>query len=443
MRVPRGRALVCAATCWALLSVMVGGAARAGGDSSGLRHPSTSSPNILLIISDDQAWSDFSPQLMPSVYADLVSQGVLFKRAYVNTSLCCPSRAQILTGLYEHNTGVDTNDTPLGRPTIVQALHDRGYRTMLAGKYLNSWPCNPRPEFDRWVCVGTPEPSTYSLPDPYMNVDGTWIHFTGYQPDILANQASDFIAQTPANQPFFVMYSPTTPHLPADDPRYDGMTVHPPRGGNFNVNTMNNGTPRYARRTALTPDEIAVSDQNYTDMAHSVRSLDDAVGNLVNSLGDRSRDTLVVYLSDNGYLFGEHRRVGKNDPWEESVRVPMVVRYPALLSTDRSFASNALVHNVDISATIAEIAHIPWQADGQSFLPVLERKKRTVRSAALVEACRGPSYGSLPCSGLVYDGGRVDTPGFEGIVTGRYKYIEYDDGSQLLIDLKRDPLELH
>src|SRR5207244_13374500 len=113
------------------------------------------------------------------------------------------------------------------------------------------------------------------------------------------------------------------------------------------------------------------------------------------------------------------------------------------LPTHRSFASNALVQNVDISATIAEIAHIPWQADGQSFLPVLERKKRTVRSAALVEACRGPSYGSLPCSGLVYDGGRVDTPGFEGIVTERYKYVEYDDGSRLLIDLKRDPLELH
>src|SRR6266496_2333704 len=111
-------------------------------------------PNILVLISDDQAWSDFSPTLMPAVYSQLVDQGVLFKRAYVNTSLCCPSRSQILTGLYEHHTGVDTNTVPLERPTIVEALHGSGYRTMLAGKYLNSWPCTPRAEFDRWACVG-------------------------------------------------------------------------------------------------------------------------------------------------------------------------------------------------------------------------------------------------------------------------------------------------
>src|SRR6185295_13252925 len=104
-------------------------------------------PNILLLVSDDQAWSTFSRDLMPSVYGQLVDQGVLFKRAYVDTSLCCPSRAQILTGLFERHTGVDANAVPLERPTFVQALHDKGYRTMLAGKYLNSWEtCGPRPE---------------------------------------------------------------------------------------------------------------------------------------------------------------------------------------------------------------------------------------------------------------------------------------------------------
>ena len=150
-------------------------------------------PNILLLISDDQAWSDFTPALMPSVYAQLVDQGVLFKRAYVNTSLCCPSRSQIITGLYEHHTGVDTNTVPLERPTIVEALHDVGYRTMLAGKYLNSWPCTPRPEFDRWACVGTPLPSTYSMIDPLINVDGEWASYQGYQTDILADQLVSFV----------------------------------------------------------------------------------------------------------------------------------------------------------------------------------------------------------------------------------------------------------
>jgi arylsulfatase A-like enzyme len=417
-----------------------GPSAQAAG-SQGRTEGAKPRPNILLLISDDQAWSAFDRTLMPSVYGQLVDQGVLFKRAYVNTSLCCPSRAQILTGLYEHHTGVDANEIALDRPTFPQALHDSGYRTMLAGKYLNSWPCDPRAEFDQWVCVGTPEPSTYTLVDPLMNVNGQWRHFTGYQPDILAGMASDFIQQTPADRPFFVMYAPTTPHLPADDPRYEDMDVQPPRGGSFNANTLTRGAPQYARRQSLTPEEIQTSDDRYVPMARSVRGLDDSIGSLLGSLGGRSRDTLVIFISDNGFLYGEHRRFGKNDPWEESVNVPMVVRYPAVLPVDQSFVSRALVQNVDLAATITDLAGIRWGADGRSFVPILQRKVRTVRTAALIEHCRGVSKGATSCSGLTFEGGKVMTPGFQGIVTERYKYIEYDDGSTQLIDLKHDPLE--
>ncbi len=287
-----------------------------------------------------------------------------------------------------------------------------------------------------------PEPSTYSLVDPYMNVDGEWQRFSGYQPDILAAKAEDFIADTPSSRPFFVMYAPTTPHIPADDPRYDSMPVSPPRGRSFDVNTMTPSTPKYARRPAFTPAEIATSDQKYVAMAHATRSLDDAVGSLVTSLGDRSRDTIVIYLSDNGFLYGEHRRFGKTDPWEESVKVPMVVRYPAVHAEDRPVVSEALVQNVDIAATVADLAGFHWTADGTSFLPVLQGGKRDVRSAALIENCRGVSRGQLACSGLTFEGGTADAPGFEGIVTDRYKYVEFDDGSRQLIDLKTDPNEL-
>ena len=423
----------------ALLPATAGGsAALAAGAQT-----SPSRPNILLIISDDQAWSTFSRKLMPSVFSDLVDQGVLFKRAYDNTSLCCPSRSEILTGLYEHNTGVDANDVSLTRPTLPMALHDQGYRTGLFGKYLNSWPCTPRPEFDQWACTSTAELSTLSLIDPNVNVNGTWQHMTGYEPDIFSSMASDFIASTPTDQPFFIMYSPTSPHLPADDPTYDSMPVTPPRGPAFNANTMTKGTPRFARRPPLTAEEIATSDAHYTSMAHTVRSLDDAVGRMVDSLGSRAQNTVVVYLSDNGFLYGEHRRTGKNDAWEESVNVPMIVRYPAALPTDQAFTSDALVQNVDIAATIADIIGIPWGADGQSFLPVMERKRRSVRKAALIEQCRGASRGALDCTGLNYDGGRVQTPGFQGIVTSNYKYVEFDDGTTQLINLKRDPHEFH
>ena len=396
---------------------------------------------MLLIVSDDQAWSTFSRELMPSVYGQLVDQGALFRRAYVNTSLCCPSRAQILTGLYEHDTGVDANQVPLERPTFPMALHDSGYRTMLAGKYLNSWPCNPRPEFDRWACIGGTETANESLLDPKINVDGTWARFPGYQPDVLASLATEFIAATPVDQPFFVMYAPKSPHLPADDPRYAELPVTPPRGATFNENTMTPGTPQYARRQGLTPSEIKTSDADYIRMAHATRSLDDAVGTLLGSLGSRAQNTIVIYMSDNGYLYGEHRRFGKNDPWEESVNVPLVIRYPAVLPIDQPVVSHALAQNVDLAPTILQLAGIPWGADGRSLLPILSGERSGVRTAALLEHCRGATRWVSTCSGLTFNGGKSDTPGFEGIVTARHKYLEYDDGSKQLIDLKLDPLE--
>jgi arylsulfatase A-like enzyme len=399
-------------------------------------------PNILVIISDDQAWSDFSPALMPRVFSDLVGQGALFKRAYVNTSLCCPSRSQILTGLYEHHTGVDTNIVPLDRPTIVQALHDVGYHTMLAGKYLNSWPCAPRAEFDRWACVGTPEPSTYSMIDPLINEDGAWRRYAGFQTDILASQVVDFIHATPHSQPFFAMYSPTTPHLPSDDPRYDSMPVTPPRAASFDENTLVDSAPMYERRPPLTTGEIAGADGRFTKMAHGVRSLDDSVGTILDGLGDRAQNTIVIYLSDNGFLFGEHRRFGKTDAYEESVRVPMVIRYPVMLAATDAFASHALVSNVDIAPTLAELAGFPWQADGRSLVRVLNGSAGSVRAALLIEHCQGVSLGSVPCSGLSFYAHQSRAGGYVGVVTSRYKYVRYDDGDRQLFDLETDPAEL-
>jgi arylsulfatase A-like enzyme len=435
--------LVSVAMLSALLPLATAGSpALAGGIASTKAAAPNANPNVLLIVSDDQAWSTFSRDLMPSVYSELVDQGVLFERAYVNTSLCCPSRAQIVSGLYEHNTGVDQNDVQMTRPTMPMALHDAGYRTMLAGKYMNSWPCDPRAEFDRWACVATPEISSLSLIDPVVNVDGVWQTKTGYEPDVLGEMASDFIKDTPADQPFFVLFAPTSPHLPADDNRYADMPVSPPRGPAFDVNTMTAATPQYSRRPPLTKEEIATSDDHYTSMAQATRSLDDAVGSLLGSLGDRAQDTIVIYLSDNGFLYGEHRRTGKNDAWEESVNVPMVVRYPAALPANRAFVSDALVQNVDLAPTILDAVGIPWGGDGQSFLPVIERKKRTVRTAALIEHCRGVSRGIPECSGYSTNGARIMTPGFQGVVTERYKYVEFDDGSRQLIDLMKDPYEL-
>ena len=192
----------------------------------------------------------------------------------------------------------------------------------------------------------------------------------------------------------------------------------------------------------MSSGEVAASDERFVKMSHDVRSLDDGMRTVLNSLGDRSRDTLVIYLSDNGYLFGEHRRFGKTDAYEESVRVPMIIRYPALLPAGATFASQALVSNVDIAPTIAQLAGIPWRADGRSLVPLIDRSARSVRSALLIEHCQGESSETTQCSGLSFVAHETQAAGFVGVETSRYKYVRYVNGDLELFDLKHDPYEL-
>jgi arylsulfatase A-like enzyme len=397
-------------------------------------------PNVLVILTDDQAWSTFNRALMPTVFDRVVDRGALFTRAYVNTALCCPSRAQILTGLYGHSSGVDWNTAPLTHPTIVHALQDAGYRTMLAGKYLNSMPCDPRPEFDQWVCTGD-EKAHYTLLDPLLNVNGTWTKFTGHTTDIQASFVKDFIASTPTDRPFFVLYSPTSPHLPANDGRCSSLSVPRLRDAAFNEETRTSGKPRYVRRPPLSTSEIAWADRQLQLMTRAVRCLDGSIATILNSLGERETDTLVFFLSDNGYLYGQHRRWEKDVPYEEAVRVPLAVRYPALLPTAAPFASAALVQNVDVPATIADVAGIPWRADGKSLVPLLRRQVTSLRDAVLIEHCMGRTY---PCPGKDVGSpwGQLYVPSFSGVVTPAYKYVEYVTGEKELYVRADDPSEL-
>jgi len=401
-------------------------------------HPST--PNVLVLLSDDQAWSTFNRTLMPAVYSKLVDQGVLFDRAYVNTAQCCPSRSEILTGLYQHHTGVTGNQTPFDRPTIVDALHDRGYRTMLAGKFLNSMPCTPRPEYDRWACTSVGQ-SDYSLQNPTINLDGTWIQRPGFTTDILGNYLSDFIDATPADRPFFALYSPTSPHLPANDPRYSSMPISVYRPPSYDQETRSPSLPAYLRRPPLTADERYGVDLKHQVMSQAVRALDDSVSDILTRLGSRMNDTLIVYLSDNGYLYGEHRRWEKDVPYEESVGVPMVVRYPSLHPASDPVVSHALVSNVDIAPTIAALVGFPWGADGRSFLPLLSGEANAIRQAVLIEGCQpNPWF----CPGNEPGFGSLRTvPAMWGVVTAGAMYAVYQSGEKELYDLRADPYELN
>ena len=394
-------------------------------------------PNILLIISDDQPTRLFDRELMPETFSRLVDQGARFDRAYVNTPLCCPSRAQIFSGLRGHHTGVDVNSIPLTRPTIIQGLQDAGYRTILGGKYLNSMPCTKPPGFDRWACVG-PGIDGYTMVNPKTNVDGTWRDLTGYSTDLQADFIADVVNTTPTSTPFFAVYSPTTPHLPANDPRCASMPVTFTPSGAYDQEMQTTDTPGYLRRPPLSSAERAQVEDEYVRMARAVRCLDGSIGRLLSRIESRS-NTAVFFVSDNGYLYGEHRRYQKTAPYEEAVRVPLAVRYPAWI--DQAIRTPALTENIDITATVAELAGVPWAGDGVSLGPLLRRETSSVRNEVLIEHCQGAT---APCPWTAFqftNDPQLAIPGSWGIVAGQHKYLEYETGERQLFDLLLDPGE--
>ena len=398
-------------------------------------------PNVVVLLSDDQAVSLFDRRLMPNVYSQLIDRGANFTRGYVNVSQCCPSRASILTGLYAHNTGVDSNMISLdaqvpARPTIATALHAAGYRTMLAGKYLNSESCEPRPGWDEWVC-GT----KVTQVDPQLNVNGRTVQRHGYTTDIVGSFAIDFIERNrDPDHPFFLYYAPKTPHLPANDKRAVSLAVPPYRPPSYDALPNHLSRPAWTRIPPLSGHVRQQIQARHRSMTRQIPPLDDVIGRILKEIGDRAANTLVVFLSDNGFLYGEHRLSDKNAPYEESVRVPFVVRFPEVLPAERHFTSDALVSNVDVAPTIMEAAGIPWEADGHSLLPILDGRRDGVRDALLIEWCKARDKGPCPPGEFLLVG--VTIPPFYGIETDRFVYVHYATEERELYDLRSDPYEM-
>jgi N-acetylglucosamine-6-sulfatase len=407
--------------------------------------PPSGAPSFLVLLTDDQSSRLFTRDLMPQLFSRIVDRGANFTRAYVNVPLCCPSRASILTGLAARHTGVENNTEPLhrgelARPTFARALFEAGYRTMMAGKYLNSEPCHPRLGWDRWVCGGR------SHVDPTLNIDGTSMLLDGFTTDILADHVIDFI-RDPASRdrPFFVYYSPKSPHGPTDDPRARDRPFTYPSVPSMDAQPDPAAIPAWARRPPLDEAQKAFVARLATGMAQQLPPLDANIGRILDALGPRAENTVVIFLSDNGFLYGEHRLGAKGMPYEEAVRVPFAIRYPKLLPAGDAFASDALVSSLDVAATIMDLAGVEWGGDGRSLVPLLSRRSENVRDAVLFEWCRTGRERCVQAQQQIREeletGGHVPPP-YWGIETDRYVLIEYDKGEAELYDLRTDPFQL-
>jgi N-acetylglucosamine-6-sulfatase len=369
---------------------------------------------------------------------------VRFTRAYVSDPLCCPSRATILTGRYAHGTHVYSNDQrlptggwrafrPRERSTVATWLHAAGYRTALVGKYLNGYPGGPVPPgWDRWFAFATP-PDYYNYT---VSDDGVSRTFgsrpSDYATDVLARRAVGFIRSVPAGQPLFLEFAPYAPHVPSTPPRRYLHTVpvtsswHPP---NFNEANVSDKPAWLRRRPPFDAPDVARIDRDWAKQAEALRAVDDAVDAIIGALraSGRLSQTLVVFTSDNGTELGSHRYLPKEVPYEESVRVPLVVRYDPLTAPLAGTSSRKLVVNIDYAPTFAATAGVAAPgAEGRSFLPLLRDPSAAFRSSFLLEHIRG----------------RSPIPAYCGVVTQTKKLVEYSTGERELYDLAGDPFEL-
>ena len=389
-------------------------------------------PNVVLIVTDDQRWDTLSA--MPTVQSELVGKGVTFSNAFVVNPLCCPSRASILTGRYSHSTGVYRNGD-LKRfddsSTLATWLRGAGYRTAFLGKYLNTYRGSyVPPGWLRWRAF-TPA-NAVNFFDYQLNVDGAISMFGSapedYSTDVLAARAETFIRSS--SKPFFLVLAPFAPHRPATPaPRHSAAFpgLEPWRPASYDEADVSD-KPGYIGSSGPVADPSALDDFRRSQL-QSLLAVDEAVGRALEALEDTGRleNTVIVYTSDNGFLWGEHRLTGKQAPYEESIRVPFVVRYDAEIGAPRT--DGRLVANIDIAPTITDLAGISrGGVNGRSLRPLWRGAPVSWRRQLLVESARtGPNP-------LV--------PGYCAVRGRKYAYVAYETREEELYDLATDPGQL-
>jgi N-acetylglucosamine-6-sulfatase len=326
-------------------------------------------PNVIVIMTDDQRWDAL--QTMPTVRNLLQAQGVTYTNAFVPNSLCCPSRSSTLSGLNSHTTGVWGITPPNGGfasfhdgRTLATVLHDQaGYHTMLVGKYLNGYPeahySYVPPGWDRWFSI-----TSGAYYDYYAADNGVRSPLYGTAPQdysgrVLTAKALDYLAEAPTDRPFFLYYAPTAPHYatkkayatpdPLDVDALQG-NLPPYRPPSFGTTDPITDMPPYIQANHMNAGSV---DTFRRRQLESLIGVDRDVGEL---LAAAPPNTLVIFTSDNGYQWGEHDWHVKQVPYEESIRVPLIMRWDGHLPAGATRTRIAL--NVDLAATIARVAGI-------------------------------------------------------------------------------------
>jgi len=422
-------------------------------------------PNILVVLCDDHRFDAMGFMGHPFIETPhmdrLAREGMHMEHAFVTTSLCSPSRASILTGQYAHNHGVIDNYNPVRDDLVFfpQLLQSAGYETAFIGKWHMGGNVDaPQRGFDHWVSfkgqgVYWTDPAKSSVQGRFVpqasrdgyNINGKQrLPQEGYITDELTRFSLDWLKQRESDQPFCLYVSHKAAHadfIPAERHafRYRDQAL-PIRKDWQGDQAIADAKPLWVQNQRNSRHGVEYAyysdldmQQYYQRYCETLLAVDDSLGALMKWLDDSGEadNTLVMYLGDNGFLFGEHGLIDKRNAYEESMRIPLLIRYPRVIQAGSS--CQGLVANIDIAPTLLEIAGVPRPArmDGRSFLPLLQGKDAAWREHILYEYFWERNY--------------PQTPTTHAIRGTRYKYIRYHGiwDKDELYDLKQDPEERH
>lgn len=387
-------------------------------------------PNILLIVTDDQRFDTLD--MMPHTRRWFGLGGTRFSEAFATTPLCCPARASLFTGLYAHNHGVVSNEEEpqvlaASEPLMVQRmLQHSGYRTGLFGKYLNNWPNDRDPaNFDQWATT----PFVTFGGDPW-NVNGSIRVVDQNSTSFIGDQALDFLTGEGAKEqaPWFLSVTFMAPHMPATvEERYNEIPLPPLQVTAAMTERDRSDKPPFVQDRALR--SIEQIDIKRAKQLRSLAAVDDQVNRIMERLkrSGELNDTLSIFLSDNGYQWGEHGLLLKSTPYMPSIRIPLFLLWPGHILAGR--VDDRLVAGIDLAPTILSAVG-DGTAGAFDGMDLLDPDAR--RSRLLLEFWKLPDY---------------FVPSWTGLLTDEDVYVEYTDhtGSVSFREyyrLGRDPQQL-
>ena len=416
-------------------------------------------PNVLVILTDDMRWDAMGvvqweqggkalfPWFKTPNLDRLAAEGARFRNVFVTTSLCSPSRASLLSGQYAHRHKVLNNftDYPHNLPGYPRWLHDAGYETAYIGKWhMGEDDDQQRPGFDFWMS----HKGQGNYWDNEFNINGERRVVKGYYTTVVTESAVKWLRGM-HDRPWLLVLGHKAPHggpiVP--EPKYEHAfdaekIVLPANAAGYHAA---DGKPAWLEQSYPTWHGLGGPLYGQKDYGSFVRaylgciaSVDESVGQVYETLRETGQleNTILVFTSDNGFVLGEHGRTDKRTAYEESLRVPLLVRYPRIVKPGTVI--DPMVLSLDLAPSLLDLCGAPTlpEADGRSWKPLLDGNKAGWRTAFFYQYNYEPQF--------------PYTPNVRAVRTDRWKYIHYPHGdggpdryTAELYDLCDDPLEMH